>query len=211
MDNNTSHLEDLKIIRKVMEESSRFLSLSGLSGIFAGLFALAGASVAYFGILKNGTIRYDEYLRDLPIKEAGIFSNRLIADALVVLLLSLGISLYFSIRKSKRTALQIWTPVSKRMLINLLIPLISGGIFIIGLLIYNSPGLIVPGMLLFYGLALVNAGKFTFNEVFYLGLLEIITGLIAVFLPDLGIYFWAFGFGILHIIYGLIMLGKYER
>lgn len=211
MDNNTSHLEDLKIIRKVMEESSRFLSLSGLSGIFAGIFALAGAAVAYFIILKNGALHFNEYFLVLPVKEAAVISTRLIADGLAVLLLAIGISVFFSIRKSKRTGLQIWTPVSKRMLINLLIPLVTGGVFIIALLIYNYSGLIVPCMLLFYGLALVNAGKFTFNEIFYLGLLEILTGLIAVFLPDYGIYFWAFGFGILHITYGLIMFGKYEK
>jgi hypothetical protein len=199
MENNTSHLEDLKIIRKVMEESSRFLSLSGLSGIAAGIFALAGAAVAYFAILKNG--------------DAGTSHGMhlLIIDGVIVLVLAIGISLFFSIRKSKKTGSQVWTPVSKRMLINLSIPLVTGGAFIIALLIFNYPGLIVPAMLLFYGLALVNAGKFTFNEIFYLGLLEILTGLLCVFLPDFGIFFWAFGFGILHVTYGLIMYRKYER
>jgi hypothetical protein len=199
MDNNASHLEDLKIIRKVMEESSRFLSLSGLSGIFAGIFALAGAAIAYFAILETGAAGTCHGM------------STLIIDGVIVLVLAIGISLFFSIRKSKKTGTQIWTPVSKRMLINLSIPLVTGGVFIVALLVYNYPGLIVPSMLLFYGLALVNAGKYTFNEIFYLGLLEIFTGLVAVFLPDFGIYFWAFGFGILHITYGLIMYRKYER
>jgi hypothetical protein len=130
---------------------------------------------------------------------------------MVVLVLAIGVSIFFSIRKAKRTGVNTWTSVSKRMLINLLIPIVSGGIFIIALFIHHQAILIVPCMLLFYGLALVNASKFTFGEIFYLGLLEILTGILSAFFLNLGIYFWAFGFGILHIIYGLIMFAKYER
>lgn len=211
MDNKTSYLEDLKIIRKVMEDSSRFLTLSGLSGIFAGIFALAGAAVAYFVILKNGTTQYADYFRNLPIKEIIALRRQLITDALVVLFLAIGASLFFSIRKAERKGVKIWTPISRRMLINLLIPLIVGAVFIVALLIHNQTGMAVPCMLLFYGLALVNAGKFTFSEIFYLGLLEIFTGLISAFFPYWGLYFWAIGFGILHIVYGLIMFRRYER
>ncbi|MBA4322343.1 MAG: hypothetical protein C0408_05935 [Odoribacter sp.] len=211
MDNNSSYLEDLKVIRKVMEDSSRFLTLSGLSGVFAGIFALAGAGIAYFVILKNGTIHYDEYFRSLSLKETNVLGFQLLADGLIVLLLAIGAALFFSIRKAKKTGVKIWTPVSKRMLINLLIPLLTGGLFIIALFFHNQSGLIVPCMLIFYGLALVNAGKFTFSEIFYLGIFEILTGIISAFLPNFGIFFWAFGFGILHITYGLIMVRKYER
>jgi predicted lysophospholipase L1 biosynthesis ABC-type transport system permease subunit len=51
MDKNITSADELKTIRKIMEESTRFLSLSGLSGIFAGFFAIAGAMVAWFIIL----------------------------------------------------------------------------------------------------------------------------------------------------------------
>lgn len=211
MDNKASYFEDLKIIRKVMEDSSRFLTLSGLSGVFAGIFAIAGAVFAYYFILENGTIRYDEYFRSLSIKDTGVLRFQLIADGLFVLLLAIGSALFFSIRKAKETGVKIWTPVSKRMLINLVIPLFTGGIFIIALMVQNQTSLVVPGMLIFYGLALVNAGKFTFSEIFYLGICEIVTGLFSLFFPSWGIFFWAFGFGLLHITYGLIMFGKYEK
>jgi hypothetical protein len=131
-------------------------------------------------------------------------------DALLTLILAIGVSLYFSYRKSLRNSIKIWTPVSKRLLINLLIPLVSGGIFIIILYLQNNWKLVIPSMLLFYGLALVNSGKFTYNEVFYLGLIEILTGLLSALLPGYGIFFWAFGFGLLHITYGLIMYRKYK-
>ena len=168
----------------MMEESSRFLSLSGLSGIFAGGFAIAGALVAYFLILKNGTIRYDEYIRILTEKETITLRWLLIADAVGVLILSIFFSFYFSINKAKREGKNFWSPASKKLLINLLIPLVTGGIFIIVLLIQNQIQLIVPGLLIFYGLALVNSAKFTLDEVFYLGILEIITGLVSAFFPD---------------------------
>jgi hypothetical protein len=210
MKSDTKSIEDIKAIRKIMEESSRFLSLSGLSGVFAGVTAIAGALVAYFFILDKGSIPYDEYFRNLSAAETSSLTWQLIADAVLVLVLSVMFSFYFSIKKAKRDGKHFWTPISKRLLISLLIPLVTGGGFVIVLLLQNQIQLIVPGFLIFYGLALVNAGKFTFNEIFYLGILEIITGLLSAFVPDWGLIFWIFGFGILHIIYGLAMYRKYE-
>ena len=210
MENNSKSIEDIRTIRRIMEESSRFLSLSGLSGVFAGAFAIAGALVAYFLILKSGSIHYDEYFRSLSVKETTTIRWQLMADAVIVLSLAILSALSLSLRKAKRSGKNFWTPVSKRLLINLLIPLITGGIFIIILLFQNHIQLIVPGMLIFYGLALVSAGKFTYNEIFYLGILEIITGLVSAVFPDRGLLFWILGFGILHIIYGLVMYRKYE-
>ena len=199
MKSDSKSIEDIKAIRKIMEESSRFLSLSGLSGIFAGVTAIVGAVVAYFFILGNGNL-----------KETLSVRWQLTADALIVLVLSVLFSFYFSMKKAKRDGKNFLTPISKRLLINLLIPLASGGIFVIVLLLQNYIQLIIPCFLIFYGLALVNAGKFTFGEIYYLGILEIITGLVSAFVPGLGLLFWIFGFGILHIIYGLSLYRKYE-
>jgi hypothetical protein len=210
MKSDTNSVEDLKAIRKIMEESSRFLSLSGLSGVFAGVTAIAGALFAYFFILDNGSIHYDEYFRSLPAEETFSLRWQLIADAALVLVLSVLFSLYFSIKKAKKDGKKFWSPVSRRLLINFLIPLVTGGIFIMVLMFQNHIQLIVPGFLIFYGLALVSAGKFTFDEIFYLGILEIITGLVSALVPGWGLLFWIFGFGILHIIYGLAMFRKYE-
>lgn len=210
MKNDSNSIEDIRAIRKIMEESSRFLSLSGLSGIFAGVTAIAGALFAYFFILDSGSVHYDEYFRSLPENEAFSLGWQLIAVAVLVLVLSVLFSFYFSIKKAKRDRKNFWTPVSRRLLTNLLIPLAAGGIFVIALLIQNQIQLIVPCFLIFYGLALVSAGKFTFGEVFYLGILEIVTGLVSAFIPGWGLIFWILGFGILHIFYGLAMYRKYE-
>ena len=210
MKNDTKSVEDIKAIRKIMEESSRFLSLSGLSGVFAGITAIAGALFAYFYILDNGSILYDEYFGTLSEKETLVIRWQLMADAALVLVISVLFALFFSIKKAKRDGKNFLTPISRRLLINLFIPLATGGVFVFVLLIQNHLQLIVPAFLIFYGLALVNAGKFTFGEIFYLGILEIITGLVSAFVPGWGLIFWIFGFGVLHIIYGLAMYRKYE-
>ncbi len=211
MDNKSTYSDDLKVIKKMMEESSRFLSLSGLSGIFAGLVGFAGGVAAHFIILNTKTSILDGFLINLSLQESGKMMNLLIIDALTVLILALAGAFYFSYRKSKAKALNVWTPVSRRMLVNLFVPLIAGGFFILLLLVANQWLLIVPAMLIFYGLALVNAGKFTYDEIFYLGITEIITGLLAGIFQGSPLLFWTFGFGLLHIGYGLFMYRKYER
>lgn len=71
--------------------------------------------------------------------------------------------------------------------------------------------LAAPATLVFYGLALLNASKYTLSDIRYLGLLEIVTGLMATFFIEYGLLFWAFGFGLLHIVYGIFMYYKYEK
>lgn len=210
MEENHTSVEELKTIRRIMEESTRFLSLSGLSGVFPGLIAIAGAVVAYFLVLDSGNIRYPEDLMNIPGTEAVTIQWQMTTDAIAVLFLSLATAVYFSFRKAKRSGKSLWTAASKRLIISLLIPLITGGIFSIILLIQKHFQLVIPGLLIFYGLALINAGKFTYNEIFYLGLLEITTGLFSAFFPAHGLLFWIIGFGILHILYGVVMYRKYE-
>jgi len=196
--NTNSHSEDLKTIRKIMEESSRFLSLSGLSGVFAGIFALAGFIIAFISI------------RNADLFEAVNLDFILLVDALAVLVLTLAAGVYLSYRKAVRTGIRIWTGTTRRMLLNLLIPLISGSVFILFFYLNNDYHYIIPAMLLFYGLALVSAGKFTFGEIQYLGMLETLTGFFAAIFPDYSLFAWAFGFGLLHILYGVIMHKKYR-
>jgi hypothetical protein len=193
-----SHSEDLKTIRKIMEESSRFLSLNGLSGVFAGIFALAGFIIAFISI------------RNADLKGTGNLDFILLVDALAVLVLTLATGVYLSYRKAIRTGVRIWTGTTRRMLLNLLIPLIAGAVFILFFYLNSDYQYIIPAMLIFYGLALVSAGKFTFGEIQYLGILEVLTGFLAVILLDYALIAWAFGFGLLHILYGLIMHRKYR-
>ena len=210
MKEKRSHTEDLKAIRKMMETSSRFLSLSGLSGVFAGLFAIVGAGYAWYFLLAKKASLSATYLRELSAESDIKPGLSLLITASVILLLAISVAFYLSYRKTKREGNKLWNPITRRMFINLHIPLFSGAVFIIALALSGTTHFIAPVMLIFYGLALVNAGKYTFGEVHYLGLLQIITGLAASFFPAHGLLFWVTGFGFLHILYGLIMYRKYE-
>ena len=210
MKNKFDYSDDIKTIKKIMEESSRFLSLSGLSGLFAGFIAVLGGSIAHFGILKSKTFFIDESLKNLSVQEITSMKIQLVTGAVLVLILALAGSFYFSYRKARLKGQNIWTPVSRRLLMNLFIPLIAGAFFILIFFLENQWQLIVPAMLVFYGLALISAGKFTYNEVFYLGLAELLTGFSSAIFQGSPVFFWTLGFGFFHIAYGLILYRKYE-
>jgi hypothetical protein len=209
MKDKSKSAEDLVTIRAIMENSTRFLSLSGLAGVFAGSIALIGGAVAFFMIF-NGNFT-NEYFSGLTTGEVNLIQHKLIIDAFIVLVSAVTIALFLSYKKAAMKGLRLWTPVSKRLLVNMLVPLTTGGILVIIFFQQNHFQLIIPSMLIFYGLALVNAGKFTYSEVFYLGIFEIITGLASVIMPQFGLFFWLFGFGLLHISYGLLLYRKYEK
>ena len=207
---DSKEFRDLQEIKSLMERSSRFLSLSGLSGVSAGIVALIGAFVTYL-ILGFGQIRYDEHLYLLGSSSRSTLLYQLLLVAILTFLVAFGSALYFSYRKAKRNNLKIWDHTTRRMLIHLFIPLIAGGLFALILLYRNDGTLLASITLIFYGLALVNAGKYTLGEIHYLGISEIVLGLLAGIFTCWGLVFWAIGFGILHIIYGLVMYYRYER
>lgn len=204
MDSRQQHLDQLTEIRSLMERSTRFISLSGLSGIVAGIFALMGAAAAY-------------WYYDIPLTEGNISVRKdydtllfFFIDAAVVLVLSVAAGVVLTIRQAKKKNEKIWDKTSKRLLINLAVPLITGGLFSLVLLDHYPP-LIASAMLIFYGLALLNGSKYTLDDVRYLGYCQIALGLINAFIGGYGLLFWALGFGLLHIIYGAVMYRKYER
>lgn len=211
MENHKEHLKDLSDIRSMMDRSSRFLSLSGLSGIFAGIYALIGAYYAYTNKLYR--FRNSEYAYYSITDYAGITQiYEVVIVGAVVLALSLITGYLLTRRNSVKKGLPLWDKTAKRMLGNLAIPLVTGGIACLILLVqYSSVYSIAPLTLVFYGLALVNASKYTLNDIRYLGICEIILGLIALLYPANGLLFWAIGFGVLHIVYGTVMYFKYER
>ncbi|WP_372947519.1 hypothetical protein [Mariniphaga sp.] len=201
MKTTENYLAEIKEIRKMMEESSRFLSLSGLSGVLVGIYALLGAfmaeSIIYsnklFGWLLGANVVFD-----------------LIYLAAIILFLSLLTVILLTYRRAKKAGTRIWNPGSRLMLINLALPLISGGIFILIFIFKGVYEMAAPGTLIFYGLALINAAKFTRQEIFFMGLIQVSLGILAALFPSLGLLFWALGFGVIHIIYGTVMYFRYE-
>jgi hypothetical protein len=198
--------KDIEMIRSLMERSVKFLSLSGLSGILAGVYASIGALIAYFLLYYPLS---PLYYRIESIQSMDVVVQ-LFVLAVVVLAASLITGYWLSSRKAKKSGSSIWNATSKRLVLNLSIPLATGGIFILILLAYGHFGVAAPASLIFYGLAVINASDNLFDEVRYLGYSEILVGLICAALPGYGLLFWFVGFGLLHIIYGALMYKKYD-
>ena len=196
------YLQDLKEIRSLMNKSSRFISLSGLSGVMAGVYALIGSFWAYY-LLQNQVI----YIRSYTEENISLIL-KLLLIAFAVAFFAIVTAIVLTVQKAKKNQVKIWDSTTKLLLIHFSIPLLTGAIFGFILLLHEHFGIIAPISLIFYGLALVNASKFTLDTVKYLGISEIIIGLIAAYYVGYGLYFWAFGFGVLHILYGGIMYFK---
>lgn len=208
MKDTQDYIRDIDEIRSMMERSSKFLSLSGLAGIMAGIYALAGAYIAYsvFGFNPD-QIEYD-------ISILGSTSGSLpevITLAIVILILAIGTAIFLSYKKANRRGEKVWNATSRRLLANMAVPLVAGGILILVLISKGLIGLAAPLTLLFYGLALYNASKYTFDDVKSLGMIQMALGLAGSWFVEYGLLFWAIGFGVVHIIYGIYMHLRYER
>ncbi|MCB9246313.1 MAG: hypothetical protein H6606_07755 [Flavobacteriales bacterium] len=214
MNKNGDYIDQLHEIRGLMERSSRFISLSGWSGILAGCYALIGAWFArwyYFGHLGTYMDRFNELISGPDFFSDPGFYGFFVLDAGLVVSFSLITGIILTIRRAKRKGQRIWDRVAQRMLINLAIPLVTGGVFCLLLLHHRLIGLIAPSMLLFYGLSLINASKYTIHDLKYFGLAQVLLGLVAMYFIGHGLLFWALGFGLFHILYGFYMWFKYER
>jgi predicted lysophospholipase L1 biosynthesis ABC-type transport system permease subunit len=207
MKQQENYQKDIESIRQLMERSVKFLSLSGLSGVLAGVYALAGAAVAYTILYQQQKTPFD--FHDAQTKATMVMS-RLMQVAIIVLIASLVTGYVLALRKSRKLGTQLWNATSKRLLINLAVPLVTGGVFILLSLSKGYYGVVAPGMLIFYGLALINASSNLFDEMRYLGYTEIVLGLAAAAFIGYGLLFWALGFGVLHVIYGVMMYKKYD-
>ena len=209
MDSSNQPLETLTEIRDLMQRSSKFLSLSGLSGVSAGIVALVGALVAYLR-LKTDALSYENasQLSELTRREMMKF---VLIDGTIVLIIAIALGIFFTRRKAQKAGQAVWNDTSKRLVVSLMIPLVTGGIFCLAMFYRGILWVSFPATLIFYGLALLNASKYTVRDLEYLGLLEVVLGLISLFLTGYNLLVWAFGFGVLHIIYGTVMYFKYDR
>ncbi len=213
MGNNNEHLKNLAHIRSLMENSTRFISLSGLSGVAAGVFALIGAAMVY---IYSGTsplnIKRPYYIPSPNYEKWGMdYITFFLVDAASVVILAVVFGYYFTSKKASNRGQKIWTKASKKLLLNFLIPLVTGGLFCLILIKNGYFGLVAPSMLIFYGLSCINASKYTLDDIRYLGFTEIALGLAATYFIGSGLFFWAIGFGVMHILYGIRMYLKYDK
>lgn len=205
MKEEKDYIRDIAEIRSMMERSSKFLSLSGWAGVLAGIYALCGAYIAH---------RFFHFDPAKPLYDATELPERLSAIiflACVILVLAVGTAILLSYWKAVKRGEKLWNPTAKRLLVNMAVPLIAGGLLVLVLISRGLIGLVAPVTLLFYGLALYNASRFTYEDIRTLGLIEMGLGLISAYFMGYGLLFWALGFGVMHIIYGIYLHYRYER
>lgn len=188
-----------------MERSSRFISLSGLSGIAAGICASIGVSAAWYRI----RLYYQELLSGNSC--SACLEKDLIIMALIVFAIAFVSAVFFTWLRTRKDGSVFWGSSSKRLLWNTMIPMLTGGIVLLRMVQLEQYQLLAPFSLIFYGLALVNGSKYTMGEVRYLGYAEIILGGLSLWFSQHGLVYWGIGFGLFHIIYGIVMWWKYER
>lgn len=206
------YLDDIKEIKSLMNKSTRFISLSGMSGVMAGIYALIGGIFGYFIIEKareNGTRDTLSRLTTTPWDQNP--SLQILVVAAIVLFMAVLTAFFLTKAKALKHKQKVWTKQSIRLVVNFMFPLHIGALFTLALLQYNLIGLVAPAMLVFYGLACMNAAQFTLGTVKYLGLSCAILGLINTQFIGYGLYFWTAGFGLCHIIYGAVMYYKYDK
>lgn len=204
MKQEQDYLNDIAEIRSMMERSSKFLSLSGLAGVLAGIYALIGVWLvySYFGFYPDS------------ITYAGVdvfVMTKILFTASGILILSVASAAILSASKAKKKGNKIWNTTSKQMITDMAVPLLAGGLLAVMFFSKELYGLLVPVTLIFYGIALYNAGRFTFNDVRYLGTIQIVLGLLSVWFIGYSLIFWAIGFGLIHIVYGIYIHIKYEQ
>jgi len=208
MKEEKDYIRDIADIRSMMERSSKFLSLSGWAGILAGIYALSGAFIAYNFLDFNP----DQIISDtLNSGSSSSSLLKVILLALLILILAISTASFLSYRKANKRGEKIWNPTTRRLLVNMAVPLVTGGLLILVLISKGLIGLVAPSTLLFYGLAIYSASKFTYDEVKILGFIEIGLGLISAYFVEYGLLIWALGFGVVHIIYGIYMYYRYEK
>lgn len=206
------HLENIKEIRQMMEKSTKFLSLSGLSGLFAGLSAMGGAAYLYMNKInfsndKNAKgLLEGQYYADIAS-----FKLMLLKVAIVTFITALIFAYYFTFKKAKKNNEKIWNELSKRILTQMSFPLVSGALFSLVLVNHGMVWMAASATLIFYGLALLIASKFTFRDIYYLGLTEVLLGTLSLFINGYSFLFWVLGFGVCHIVYGILMYYKYDK
>ena len=213
MDSEKAPIQALEEIKQMMDRGSRFVSLSGLSGVAAGVCALVAAGIAYKKLYSNRFNTIGNYRGEDPLSISELMQakQQLFLLALITFFAAFLLAFLFTLLRSKKTGVPVWGFIARKVLVNIVIPMLMGGLVVWRLADYGYFGFIAPSCLIFYGLALVNASKFTLSEVRYLGYFQLLLGAINLWAIGYGLFFWAAGFGVLHIIYGIMMWLKYER
>ncbi|MFK8060597.1 MAG: hypothetical protein AB8B78_10950 [Polaribacter sp.] len=191
------YLRDISEIKTLMSKSSKFISLSGLSGILAGVYSLLGAGYYFFGI-----------------KSEDDFSSSIIPITVIVLIVFFATTIttvFFTSKRSKITGEKIWGDSTKNLIVSFSTTFYIGVICILILYFKEEYTYLLALLILFYGIAIINASRHTNVIIQPLGFIEVVIGLLCIIYPEFSLWFCILGFGIIHIIYGSIFYFKYDK
>lgn len=195
--NKDKALESVFEIKELMEKSSKFISISGIAAILAGIYALVGAYIATQVITQDMCL-------PATLESMAIIALSVLAAAAV----TAGILSYC---KSKKTGQKFFSRLTYRALWNFSLPMLAGGVVCASILMRGYYDIMASVMLLFYGLALVNTSQITYSSVARLGYAFIYLGAVDSFWAGHSLLFWTIGFGGFHILYGILFYLRYER
>jgi general stress protein CsbA len=209
---NKEVFNTLNEIRSLMEKSSKILTLSGMSAIFVGIYACIAAVISYYILggewfLTGGFIELPRLNVNTPYR-----LRLLLLFASLLIVLCLATVFLFSYRKAKRNNRRfVFDRTAQRLLWNFFVPMVTGGVLCLSLIWSQHYGLTSSIMLIFYGIALINVSSYTYSNTRYLGYAQLLLGLADSFVEGYALLFWTLGFGIFHIVYGIVFYLKYDR
>jgi len=186
-----------------MQQTSTYFSLRGWTGILLGIYGLLIVYLVH--MLTNTYGDGFDGSSQLPI---ALLEIAIMVFAVVTVLISLITLWIRAKRRAKRHNEKLWSSLSKKLRFHTLIPLL---LFVIILIIIANKGYyssITPLLLLLYGIFLLNLSRFSSGRLKYLAIADIFLAIIAYFVFDKEMLFLGLGFGIFHIIYGLMTFNK---
>lgn len=181
-------IDNLKFIRETMERSTHFTAVPGYGGMLMGVTAIAAAYIA------NGQ----------PLVKDWLFTWLIEAS------LAFAIGLLAMWQKSKFAGTPLISAPAKKFAMSFLPPLVCGIVLTLGMWQYGYYGAMIPAWMLLYGAAVVTGGAFSVRIVPVMGWLFMAMGAVAFLLPSgYGNTLMAASFGLLHIVFGVIIARRY--
>jgi hypothetical protein len=181
-------MDNLRFIRETMERAGSFTAVPGWGGCIIGLTAIAAAFVA--------------------ARQPNM--DRWLITWLMEGMVAVGIGAIAMKIKSESAGQALSSEPARRFVLSFAPPLLAGAL--LGSVLYRSNliGALPGTWLLLYGTGVVTGGAFSVRVVPLMGLCFMGLGAAALFLPlPLANALLGIGFGVLHVVFGIIIARRY--
>ena len=186
--------ENLRVIRELMERSTKYSTFSGLSGILAGLYSIVGCIVT--SLLPAASTDAPAFRIPFLVTWSLVIFCAVATDALLMK------------RRAARVGKRIVSRLGKQMIYAAGPGLGTGALLTLWLARHNLITSVYPVWMLCYGIAVCAVGQFSQREVKTLGVAFLLTGTLCLLVPGLGLGLMALAFGGFHIAYALVISRK---